>query len=232
MITVAAVLPRIRFSTGRLDMTPDFDVPFGGDRPPPMSRVTLLATRDCDAQRELLILRAPAAAPRLPDATVAEAQTPIAAMRVLADTVLGAYTPSTERRITLVRERLPADRRVVLRASLLRTGPNHEATLMRFTLERGMRVRVTEVQEEFARVAYEEYSYADRQLAIATSRAGWLLLDALAAQVDHHLFHLHLAAENGHPADTRAVWIALDSATGLAPLHQRWLDRARPLLTC
>ena len=212
-------------------MTTEFDAEHPRDELPPLlPRVAALVTRDSGLKRELLIVRMGSAAPQLPDATVEAHEMPADAVMRLQRALLGNAAVRLERRIAVVRETLPENTRAITRATLLRTGPNHESTLMRFPLERGMRVKVTEWQDEFARVAYEEYTFQENELAIATRRAGWLTVDLLAAQVEHHLFHLS-AEPAAAPVDESAVWAPLSRISGLLPVHERWLERVRMLLT-
>ena len=210
-------------------MTTEFNKEYTTDELPPLlPRVTAFITRDSGSERELLIIRPTAVAPQLPDATVDMHETPVATVMRLQKTVLRAPA-RLERRIAVVRETLGENVRAVVRPTLLRTGPSHEATLMRFPLERGMHVKVAEWRDEFARVAYEEYSFHEDELAIATRRAGWLPVGLLAAQIEHHLFHLS-AGETASAAETSAVWTPLSRANGLTPAHERWLERVRTLL--
>lgn len=212
-------------------MTTEFDAGQPrDDLPPLLLRVAALVTRDPGSERELLIIRQATTALQLPDATVSLYEAPARTLTRLRRALLGEAAISAERRIAVVRETLPGNTRAIVRPTLLRTGPNHEATLMRFPLERGMRVKVTEWQEEFARVAYEEYKYQENELAIATRRAGWLTVDVLAAQIEHNLFHL-AAEPTATPVNAAAVWIPLSRVNGLTPVHERWLERTRTLLT-
>ena len=213
-------------------MTTEFGTPPPGeDFPPLLPRVAAIVTRVRGAERDLLLVRAGTTAPQFPDATVALNETPADAVMRLPLALLGQEVARLERRIAVVRETLADNTRAVVRPTLLRTGPSHEATLMRFPLDRGMRVKVTEWQDEFARVAYEEYTFHENELAIASRRAGWLTVDVLAAQIEHHLFHLSTTEHAPTPVDKSAVWLPLAHATGLMPLHAHWLERARTLLT-
>lgn len=191
-------------------------------------RVVLLATRATDREHDLLV-RQTSELTQLPHAPIGPTQTPADCVRRLAEHLLGRHAAVNQRRIAVIRQKLPPNIHVLTRLCLLRTGPSHEATPLRFVLEHGTRVRVVEWQDEFARVIYEEFDYQRDNLGIVTRRAGWLLADALAAHVAYHLFHLHLPNTPAppHPA---AVWLPLSHVTHLQPTHQRWLERARPRL--
>lgn len=212
-------------------MTTDLDAAHPRDELPPLlPRVAALVTRDGSGERQLLIVRQGAAAPQLPNLTVDAHETPAHAVMRLQRSLLGDSPVRLERRIAVVRETLPDNTRAIVRPTLLRTGPSHEATLMRFPMARGMRVKVMEWLDEFARVTYEEYTFHEQELAIATRRAGWLTVDLLASHIEHHLFHLH-AEDHTLPVEPSAAWASLMHVSGLNPLHARWLERVRTLLT-
>ncbi len=211
-------------------MTTAFDEDYRHDDVPPvLPCVAAFVTRERMPDHELMILRPALALPRLPSATVDMDEFPADAVLRTVQSVVGEQPLRLERRLALVRETLPEGIGTILRHAALQTGPNYAATHMRFHLDRGMRVRITEIQEEFARVSFEEYAYARDGLTITTRRAGWLTVDVLASRVEHHLFHVSVDAEATLPSG--AVWLPLANASGLLPLHQHWLERARIRLT-
>lgn len=213
-------------------MTLDFDVaPTPNDPRPAIARVTLLTTRAYRREHDLLVVYPNGAPTQLPNVPLDAAQSPVDGASRLADSLLGPQSYTLKRRIAVVRQSLPPDIRILTRAGLLRTGPNHEATPLRFTLERGARVRVSDWQDDFARVVYEEFTYEANDLSIRTRRAGWVLADALGSYIEHHLFHLRPAQTDGPPVHPQAYWLPLAQVVGLLPLHQRWLERTRALLT-
>lgn len=198
-----------------------------------LPRVAVFVTHERERDTQLLLRLHGDAGAHLPDADVHLYEAPVDAAMRLAKTLTPATDIRLVRRIALVKERLPHDTRIMLRPVFLRTGPSFEATLMRFTMERGLRVRMMESQGEFVRISYEEYAHRDPELAIATWRAGWVTADALAAQIEHHLF-LFSAGSAGARDDgahaSRLTWASLTRLPALSGIHAQWLERVRPLL--
>lgn len=201
--------------------------------------VTIFVLREHNAERELLVLRQPSARPRLPDDTVGADETPEAAALRLAHNYASPLA-ILRRPLARLSQMLPGDERAVLRPVMPLTAPNIDSTLMRFTLQRGMRVRLTGQEDSYARIVYEEYALHENELAIATRRAGWVAESALTDQIEHHIFYLRAPAPVS-PTDTQTaeyhavsepnpVWTPLASLSGLVYEHEEWLERARPFL--
>jgi hypothetical protein len=205
--------------------------------PAALPYATVFITRDSGLERELLVLRPLTARPRLPDGTVgAEERPEDAALRIA-----GAYC-AVDRlklgtRLARLQQTLADHEYVMLRPAMLRTAPIQDATMMRFTLERGMRVRMTATETDFVRVVYEEYALHENELAIATRRAGWVPTRSVTDQLEHHLFHLRSSDASADvltlprdPTAPQPVWIPLSGVSGLDYEHDAWLQRARPFL--
>jgi hypothetical protein len=214
------------------------------EQPPPVLQnpalpcVTVFITRDRVSERELLVLRPLTGRPRLPDGAVNTDERPEdAALRV------GRQYASTDAlvlgsRLARLMQMLTDQEYAMLRPAMLRTAPLQDATMMRFTLERGMRVRMTAAEVDFVRVVYEEYALHENELAIATRRAGWVPAKSVTNQLEHHLFHLRLADNRDDWSESvrdtmlpQAVWMLLSAVSGLDSQHDIWLERARAFLS-
>lgn len=203
--------------------------------PVALSYVAVFITRDTETGREILLEHSAYALPRLPESVIKLGEQPEVAALRLASAVLGNEDVSIDSLLARLPVTLTGDERGVMRPSLLRAAPVDDATLMRFRLLRGMRVRVTGEYDDFTRVVYEEYALHENELAIATRRAGWVLDSVLTDQIEYFLFHLRAGDSSANPrmdieAETLPVWIPLEQASGLAPEHEAWLERARPYL--
>ena len=204
---------------------------------PALPRVTAFFTRGAGDERELLLLQPTEGGVRLPEDVVRVDESPEEAVLRLAERV----QPGNARLnglLDVVTETLDADKRVVLRPQFLRTGPQPDATLMRFMLDRGAFVQTHEFQNGFTRIVYQEFTLTDDDFAITTRRAGWVASNALCGRIDHHLFYLLAPTdppETGRvraasPADLRVVWVALARVGGLQSDQQSWFARVRETL--
>jgi hypothetical protein len=210
------------------------------EQPPPVSRnpalpcVTTFITRDRGSERELLVLRPLTARPRLPDGTVGADERPEDAALRVGQQYAPAHTLTLGSRLARLLQTLTDQEYAMLRPAMLRTAPLQDATMMRFTLERGMRVRMTATDIDFVRVVYEEYALHENELAIATRRAGWVPARSVTDQLEHHLFHLRSPDNRDDWSvsvrDTM-VWIPLTAVSGLDSDHDIWLERARAFLS-
>jgi 8-oxo-dGTP pyrophosphatase MutT (NUDIX family) len=99
-------------------------------------------------------------------------------------------------------------------------------------------VRVIDVDGGWARIAFEEFDLTVEPWRVVSSVEGWVPASALDQSQVRHVFH---AIAPDDVADTWDVW-AEDMYTfrcrwvpfhdtGLIPMQQAWIDRARPLLT-
>jgi len=200
-----------------------------------LPRVVVFVTQRQHNRLALLVQQQPDGEAELPHADVELYEEPADASLRLLRNLTGITRPVDIQRIALVRERLPKDTRVMLRPVYLRTGPSFDATLMRFTLDRGLRVRLIEAQDDFARISFEEMALRENELVIATRRFGWVTIDALASRIEHHLFHIKVSngqieQATGARTPENLTWAPLDSPPRLTAIHQQWLERARPLL--
>jgi hypothetical protein len=202
-----------------------------GGQSPILVKVTTFITRD-RGEREILVLRPANNGAQLPAMPVAPDTTPeTAALQVVAEKS-GQAEAVMQRRLGVIVYQLEGDQYAIRRPVLLRTTPQPDATLMRFTLERGMMVRLMEMSETFARVVYEEYALNDNELAIATRRAGWVNADALTKTVEHHLFHFSCPSDSATPStpDTQAEWATLSRIPGLSREQENLLASVRAQL--
>ncbi len=221
-------------------MVTDQQAGTGADHSPPaLPRVTAFVTRERGPERELLIVRPATTKPHLPQMTVGLDEAPSEAAIRLIQELADSLAVTLRRRFGVIGEALQPDTRLLLRPTLLRTAPSEEATIMRFTLERGMRVRLTEMRGDFTRVVYEEYALHENELAIATRRAGWVHAGVLARQVEYHLFHLVVppprsdgsTAKLRPPGAPQPMWVPLYRVPTLSRTHAHWLEHIRPFLS-
>lgn len=209
-----------------------------GAEPLTLARVVVFVLRERGDDRELLIVRHATAHSQLPNITVGlDEPEDAAALRVARDWT-SFEVVALRRRLAIFQQTLPADEWIVVRPLLLRTAPNPDATMMRFVLERGMPVRVTDARGDYVRVVYEEAAMEDEELSISTRRAGWASAGSLANQVDYHLYELraptpssNLIMPKMHPPSAGvADWVSLSRVPSLERQHEEWLIQVMPFL--
>lgn len=187
-----------------------------------LQRLAVFVTRDIADRRSLLILKQHNASVfRVPAAFIdAPTALELAAIQLLKQQT-GIDSPTLPQHLGASTAHLPNDERLLLRATLLRTAPKDDATLMRFSLERGMRVRLVEQQGYYAQVVYEQYHVNDNQVSIAVRRAGWLAANALTDRVQTQLLHFHLADTSDDAL--HYGWLPLSDRLHLATEQHDWL---------
>jgi hypothetical protein len=132
---------------------------------------------------------------------------------------------------------LAADEYVLLRPITLLSASALNAPSTDCMLHRGWRVRLKQINVEFAEVAYEEFEMRER-LVVKSAVEGWLPADALTQRVERYLFHLRLTAPSPDRWEQFAdmgftfelYWTALDEIDGLVPVQQDWLNSIREQL--
>ena len=195
-----------------------------------LDQVGVFITADIDQLRQLLILKQTSSVFHIPTTMVeADESTAAAAERLARQTTNLSHLPPA-RLITSFTQHLDNDEYWLRRRVMLRTNPNPDATLMRFILERGMRVHMIQREEDFSQVVYEEYDLQNNELALSVRRAGWVNANALTDQLTTHIYHLRITTppQSDHVADF--YWLPLTAGIKLAPEQNPWLAHARETL--
>lgn len=195
-----------------------------------LHKVAVLCVR---ANRELLVFEHTGGGVQVPAGTVEPGEDiTAAAVRELAEEtgmVVGSVT-----HLFSIEEQGEPDERVVAADVPLLAAPRESAVLVKPSLWRTW-VRVRECVEEFTRVAVESWDLDRNPPVRIESIDGFVLSAALLRSQQRHIFYA--VAPATAPAGTwevlaegmytfRCRWVPLDR-TGLLPVHQAWVDRAR-----
>jgi 8-oxo-dGTP pyrophosphatase MutT (NUDIX family) len=208
-------------------------------KPPTLHKVTAFITRDTKVGRDLLVLEHPTAGLQLPAGTAAQNETPEAA--VLREAYEESSLVDLRIRAHLASEpvSLAADQRYMLEDALLQTSPDESSTTVRsYIVRRGLLVRMSETEGNYAKVSAEEGAIRDGMWVITARRTGWVPLSTLTNALERHYFHVHTQSETPEQWDVqgepnvlfRAFWKPLNAALGLVAPQNEWLQRFSPHL--
>jgi ADP-ribose pyrophosphatase YjhB (NUDIX family) len=202
-----------------------------------LHQVTVFATRSTANGYEILVAQRHGQGMQLPVGIMQPDEQPEdAALRLMQPLTSGLWGFRLVRLLAQTEQRLEADERVVTRPMFMRTLPARDATLMRFVLNPGVRVRVLEEQDEFARAVYEEYELRDGERAMTLRRAGWLPADQMTDRIVHHLVQLAPAGsetperwtiQGADAATQEYAWLPLDPDPELTLESARLLAQVR-----
>ncbi len=199
----------------------------------PLQKVTAFITRQTNKGQELLVFMHPFSGVQLPAGTVEPNEPPEKAVLRETREETGLTIPMQQVvKLGMVTFQYPSDEGVLLQDAMLQSTPQHDATLMRHILTRGLTVEVGQRFKGFARVTYRE---TDKNGNDRTCQTGWVPESSLGSQLERHLFHLKVADDTpdrwSHIADHGYIfelyWVSLDSDPGLHPIQADWLKAAR-----
>lgn len=196
-------------------------------------KVVTFVTRDDGDRRDLLVAQNAGSLFRVPEGLVAVGETPATAARRVLRATTGLDQVQASRQLLTGEMALPEDERLLTRAAMLRTSPSDDATLMRFQVERGMVVRVTDVAAPYVQVVYEAYELQGSEMALTMRRAGWLAASALTDRILVAVYHMQVAADQSTPTPHLPLpvyWLPLTPSLRLTADQADWLARVRAQL--
>jgi 8-oxo-dGTP pyrophosphatase MutT (NUDIX family) len=202
-----------------------------------LGKVTAFVTRETTGGRELLVFRHPNAGVQLPAGTIEPGESPEDAVLREVWEETGLTSVEVVRCLDIMAQPLAADEYVLLQSAQLLSASVRNAVPIDALLHRGWRVRLKQIDGEFAEVAYEDFEMRDR-LVVKSAVEGWLPADTVTQRVERHLFHLRLTAPTPDRWEQFAdmgftfelYWTALDEIDDLVPVQQDWLNSIRDQL--
>jgi 8-oxo-dGTP pyrophosphatase MutT (NUDIX family) len=114
----------------------------------------------------------------------------------------------------------------------LRSRPAADSALARWTLDRGLKVRVVQQRPGFARVAYAEEDVDSPDGVLSARFEGWVAAEDLFQRLERHFYHFRApedaprewqVTENG-VHQFHLYWLPLVPKPALVESNQAWLD--------
>jgi ADP-ribose pyrophosphatase YjhB (NUDIX family) len=187
-------------------------------------------TRRTGARAELLLLKYPDTAARLPDGIVdmGESLEQAVLRQVGANTGLRLQI---KRKLGQLEEQLPDDWRIVVRMTKLFDEPSYDASSQGFGLTRGSLVQVTGEFEKFSAVDYELLDDGGEPPMQPGRVSGYVRHSLLSARIERHLYELSsLDPGSGErskfvgPRQVELLWVPLKPQPEMATAQAAWLD--------
>ena len=200
--------------------------------PKSLAKVVAFVTRGHGSKKQLLVFRHPSAGIQVPAGTVKLGESPEEAVLREAFEESGLAGLQLEKELGSMTEELPADRRLVLRATKIFNEPSFDASSEGFGLIRGSIVIVAGRHGSFSRIIGDPLDLRQDPPRRLSGITGYVRTSLLGARVIRHFFLL--LADEATPdswevdADGHLFllyWVPLAPPPNLIAPQAAWLDR-------